>query len=157
MSAPFVRPPAAGSTPEVLQIFTDQVTIKLSSAETGGTYPMLTGLTPPHGGPPLHKHLSDSETFYVLSGEFVFELDGVIHQAGPGSTVHIPAGVTHLYQCVSEEPGEVLLVVQPGGLDDFFIELDALLKAHSEPPMPAIAALHEKFGMELMGPPLAAR
>jgi hypothetical protein len=37
-----------------------------------------------------------------------------------------------------------------------FGELDALLKEPGEPSMPAIAALHERFNMKLMGPPLSA-
>ena len=152
-----VRNQQEQTTPAVLNIFGDLVSIKVASAETGHQYTVISGQTPPLGGPPLHLHVSDSETFYVLDGTFIFELDGEIFNANVGDVVHIQPGVKHLYQNVGAEPGKLLLVVSPGGLDDFFIELDSLLNAHAEPPMPEIAALHAKFKMELLGPPMVAR
>lgn len=152
-----VRKPEEQTTPEILNIFGDLVSIKVSGFETGNQYTVLHGQTPPMGGPPLHVHISDSETFHVLEGTFIFELDGEIVNAVEGDVVHIQPGVKHLYQNVGSEPGRLLLVVAPGGLDDFFVELDALLKAHSEPPMQEIAMLHAKYKMELLGPPMVAR
>ena len=152
-----VRKQEEQTTPAVLNIFGDLVSIKIASLETGNQYTVISGQTPPLGGPPLHLHISDSETFYVLDGTFIFELDGEIINATAGDTVHIQPGVKHLYQNVGSEPGTLLLVVAPGGLDEFFIELDALLRAHAEPPMPEIAELHAKYKMELLGPPMIAR
>jgi quercetin dioxygenase-like cupin family protein len=145
------------TTPAVLNIFGDLVSIKVAGTETGDQYTVISGQTPPLGGPPLHVHLSDSETFYVVEGTFLFELDGVIHHANTGDVVHIQPGVKHLYQNIGTEPGKLLLVVAPAGLDEFFIELDALLRVHAEPPMPEIAGLHARFKMELLGPPMIAR
>lgn len=138
-----------------LNIFGDLVTILISGEDTSGKYAFMHGVTPPKGGPPLHVHLTDSEVFHVLSGEFVFVLDGERREALQGSTVFIPAGVSHQYQNVGEEPGELLLFVEPAGLDDFFIELDALLKAGGAEDMGAIAQLHAKYRMDLQGPPLS--
>lgn len=152
-----VRKSDKQSTANVLNIFGDLVSIKVAGSDTGSQYTVITGQTPPMGGPPLHLHISDSETFYVIDGTFLFELDGEALHATTGDVVHIPAGVKHLYQNVGTEPGHLLLVVAPAGLDEFFIELDSLLKAHTEPPMPEIAALHARFDMELLGPPMAAR
>jgi quercetin dioxygenase-like cupin family protein len=152
-----VRNQQEQTTPAVLNIFGELVSIKVASAETDNQYTVIWGQSPPLGGPPLHLHVSDSETFYVLEGTYIFELDGEIFNANVGDVVHIQPGVKHLYQNVGAEPGKLLLVVSPGGLDDFFIELDSLLNAHAEPPMPEIAALHAKFKMELLGPPMVAR
>lgn len=155
-SQPYTYVPAGMPNERVLNIFGDLVTIKVSGAQTDGKVTVIHGETPPKGGPPLHTHVSDSETFYVVEGEFLFVLDGEKITASAGSTVFIPAGVVHQYQNVGEEFGKLLLVVEPAGLDEFFVELDALLKESEEPNMPAIAALHEKYRMELLGPPLAA-
>lgn len=152
-----VRRQGEQTTPHVLDIFGDLVSIRVAGSETGNQYAVITGETPPQGGPPLHVHLTDAETFYVLEGTFLFELDGETVQAGAGDVVHIPPGVKHLYQNIGSEFGKLLLVVAPAGLDDFFIELDALLKSSAEPPMPKIAELHAKYKMELLGPPMAAR
>ncbi|MFN8353974.1 MAG: cupin domain-containing protein [Spirosomataceae bacterium] len=48
-----------------------------------------------HGGPPLHVHHSFDEFFCVLSGSFVFELDGQRIAAQTGDSVFIPRGVKH--------------------------------------------------------------
>jgi len=156
MHQPFVV--AKGETPKgpTLNIFGDLVTILISGQDTGGKYTFLHGVTPPKGGPPLHVHLEDSEVFHVLSGQFVFVLNGERQEAAEGSTVFIPAGVSHQYQNVGETPGGLLLFVEPAGLDDFFVELDALLKAGGAEDMGAIAQLHAKYRMDLQGPPLSA-
>ena len=91
----------------------------------------------------------------MVDGKFLFVLDGEHHEVGAGSTVFIPAGTRHQYQNIGDVPGNLLIILAPAGLDQFFIELDALLKQSEEPNMPATAALHAKFGMELLGPPLA--
>jgi quercetin dioxygenase-like cupin family protein len=145
------------TTSTVLNIFGDLVSIKVAGNETQGQYTVICGETPPLGGPPLHLHTTDAETFYIVEGTFLFELDGEVIHATSGDIVHIQPGVKHLYQNTGADFGKLLLVVAPAGLDEFFIELDSLLKAHAEPPMPEIAALHAKFNMELLGPPMVAR
>ncbi|MFZ4507802.1 MAG: cupin domain-containing protein [Fimbriimonas sp.] len=144
-----------GNSP--LNIFGNTVTVQVSGADSGGKLAVVHDVTPPLGGPPLHKHLTDTEAFYVLEGSFVFELDGVLRTLGVGESITILPGVVHLYQNVGELPGRMLIVTTPAGLDEFFVELDELLKSSAEPDMPAIAALHGRFGMELLGPPLVAR
>lgn len=157
MSSGLIVSGEATRSEHVLDIFGDQVRIKVSSNETGGAWTVLTSHTPPKGGPPLHSHVVDDEAFYILRGTFAFELDGELKHAVAGDTVYIPAGVRHLYQNVGEETGELLLVVVPGGLDAFFVELDALLRQPGTPDMEAIARLHEAYRMELLGPPMSAR
>jgi quercetin dioxygenase-like cupin family protein len=156
MNEPFVVRADEARVP-VYNIFGDLVSIKVTGSDTGGKYTVMEGVTPPQGGPPLHSHTSDFETFMVLEGKFLFVLNDqeVILEAG--DTVHIPPGVVHQYQNIGDAPGRVFLVVEPAGLDEFFGDLDAVLKASPEPDMPSIAALHGKYRMELLGPPLAAR
>lgn len=156
MSEPFVVRASEARKP-VYNIFGDLVSIKVSGADTGGKYTVMEGVTPPKGGPPLHSHNSDHESFLVLEGRFLFVLNDEEVVAEAGDTVHIPPGVVHQYQNIGDTPGRLSLVVEPAGLDEFFGELDAILKASPEPDMPAIAALHGKYRMELLGPPVAAR
>lgn len=157
MPQPFLVSASDVRVAEPLDIAGDIVSIKVAGKDTDGRYTVMTGWTPPQGGPPLHVHLTDAETFYVLEGTFMFELDGVAHIAETGATVQIPAGVPHLYQNVGDTPGRTVLIVEPAGLDDFFIEFAVLLKTPGGPPMDQVAALHSKFKMELLGPPAASR
>lgn len=157
MHLPFLLSASEARVAEPLNIFGDLVTIKVAGKDTGGKYSVMTGQTPPLGGPPLHVHRDVNETFFILEGKFMFELDGVQHFAEAGTTVHIPPGVQHLYQNVGETVGRSVLIVEPAGLDEFFIELAELLKTPGAPPMDLIATLHDKYGMDLAGPPAAMR
>jgi quercetin dioxygenase-like cupin family protein len=157
MSTPFIIPAETSRSGPPFDIFGNAVTVKVSGKDTGGTFALMQDVTPPLGGPPLHRHVRDREVFSVLEGQFVFELDGVRATAAAGATVFIPPGVAHLYQNVGDQPGHMLIYIEPAGLDAFFSELDALLRASAAPDMPAIAALHGKYGMDLLGPPLSQR
>ena len=157
MSHPYVLSSAESRAGAAFNIFGNSVTVKVSGHDTGGKFALMHDVTPPLGGPPLHRHHTDTEAFNVLEGEFVFELDGSRTAVGPGATVFIPPGVVHLYQNVGDRPGQMLIYIEPAGLDLFFAELDRLLRASAEPDMPAIAGLHQKYGMDLLGPPVSGR
>ena len=157
MSSPFTLSAAESRSGPPLNIFGNAVTVRVSGPDTGGRFALMHDVTPPLGGPPLHRHRTDIEVFSVLEGQFAFELDGVRTTVGPGATIFIPPGVVHLYQNIGAQPGTMLICVEPAGLDAFFAELDRVLRASAQPDMPAIAALHEKFGMDLLGPPVSGR
>ena len=154
---PFAISPENSTNDVVLDIFGDQVTIQVSGDHSDKCLTVIHSVTPPAGGPPLHLHLSETEVFFVIEGSFLFVLDEEPVQVETGGTVFIPPRTRHQYQNVGETPGKLLIILTPAGLDQFFVELDALLKEQSVPDMPAIAALHAKFGMELLGPPLSTR
>lgn len=124
--------------------------------QADGAYTVLYGEADPNIGPPLHRHLSDHEVFHILEGSVLFEIDGQQRIANAGEVVGIPPGEAHRYLVVGETRAKMVLWVQPAGIDEFFIELDAELKRPGPPDMQSIAELHAKYGMELLGPPLSA-
>lgn len=66
------------------------------------------------GGPPLHIHYQDDEVFYVISGEFLFQLEDKIFMGKTGDTVFVPRGLAHTYaNPVDNNPGELLIIHQP--------------------------------------------
>lgn len=117
-----------------------------------------------HGfSPPVHVHHHEDESFYVLSGCFRFEMDGVATIAGPGDSIHIPAGAVHSFVVLSPEGGRVLTMTQ-AGFEDMVREAsrpanDAGLPEQT-PPTPAqrqlLADACRRNGIELLGAPLAA-
>ena len=140
-----------------LQIFADRVWVKLAGADTGGSYAVMEDRTEPQCGPPLHRHHREDEGFYVLEGEFLFEVDGRQVYAGPGSSIFAPRGTAHTFQNVGATSGRMLVMVQPAGLDEFFADLDAATRGMGEPDLSIVVPVFEKHGLELLGPPLAAR
>lgn len=140
-----------------LEIYGDQVRLKLDGNDTGGAYAIFEDVTQPQAGPPLHRHGREDESFYVLEGDYVFEVDGERIHAGPGTAVYAPKGTAHAFQNVGAEPGRLLVMVQPAGLDAFFTDLDAAVRGMRELDLSVVAPIFERHGLELLGPPLSQR
>jgi putative tryptophan/tyrosine transport system substrate-binding protein len=117
--------------------------------QTGGAFGVWRYTSGLPGGPPLHIHRAEDEFFYVVSGEFNFQLGDCITRAPAGSFVFIPKDVVHTFQNVGPEPGVLMGTVHPGGLEGFFQELPG---ADAE----RVKALFKKYHMDVVGPPLAA-
>jgi len=117
--------------------------------QTGGTFGVWRYTSTIPGGPPLHIHRAEDEFFYVLSGEFNFQLGDCIKRAPAGSFVFIPKDVVHTFQHVGPEPGALLGTVHPGGFEGLFQGLPRADEA-------TVRALFKKHGMEVIGPPLEA-
>jgi mannose-6-phosphate isomerase-like protein (cupin superfamily) len=140
-----------------LYILGDSVSVKISSRDTGGAFAVMEAVAPPECGPPLHLHRTQDEWFYILEGNYIFEIDGLQVHAGPGATVFAPRGSRHTFQNIGSTPGRAILTVVPGGLDIFFEELSALVPPDTLPDPATLVPLFERHGLELVGPPLAAR
>ena len=139
-----------------IHVIGNDVTVKISSRDTGGAYAVFEGITLPQNGPPLHMHREQDEWWYILEGEFRFQVDGEEIYAGPGATVFAPRGSRHTFQNIGHEPGRTLTTVVPGGLDLFFEELETVAPRGAVFDPAKMVPLFEKHGMELLGPPLPA-
>jgi mannose-6-phosphate isomerase-like protein (cupin superfamily) len=73
--------------------------------------------TPRSRGPEMHTHENEDDSFYVLDGEFVFEIEDERVTAGPGTFVLVPPGVLHTFANESDEPARMLNVHAPAGFD----------------------------------------
>src|SRR3712207_828234 len=104
----------------------DEVTIKISSENTGGAFAVFEARTLPLHGPPLHLHREQDEWWQILEGEYLFEVDGQEISATAGAVVFAPRGSRHTFQNIGTTPGRMLTAVVPGGLDEFFAELAAV-------------------------------
>jgi mannose-6-phosphate isomerase-like protein (cupin superfamily) len=102
------------------------------------------------GGPARHLHYDQEEWFYILEGEFQFEVGAERFHLQPGESLLAPRKVPHVWAFVGEERGRILVVFLPAGkMEAFFREVT---KANAMPPQdPGLWRAH---GMELLGPPL---
>jgi mannose-6-phosphate isomerase-like protein (cupin superfamily) len=161
MSVPANRPRGAFVMEEAdgkpVHVVGEDVTIKISSRDTGGAFAVFEGRTRPRQGPPLHLHRHQDEWWYVVEGEYRFEVDGQEIYASAGATVFAPRGSRHTFQNVGTAPGHTVTTVVPGGLDLFFEELETVAPRGTVPDTAALLPLFEKHGLELLGPPMAAR
>ncbi len=103
------------------------------------------------GGPAHHLHYDQEEWFYILEGEFLFEVGEQRFRLYPGDSLLAPRRVPHAWAFVGEARGRILIAFLPAGkMEAFFREVT---KANAMPPQdPALWRAH---GMELLGPPLS--
>jgi len=102
------------------------------------------------GGPPLHKHPHQDEMFYVLEGDFIIEVGGKRHTLHAGDSVLAPRNVPHVWACVGEGTGRMLIAFTPAGkMEAFFNKVSATHAPLQD------AALFSDHDMVLLGPPLA--
>jgi len=87
--------------------------------------------------------------FYVLSGDYRFQVGGVETSLAPGGFVFIPAGSAHAFTCETE--GTMLVMFSPGDGEDYFTELAEMFEAGLNS-AENIAALQAKYGMEVVAP-----
>jgi len=140
--------PAGG---EVWPIFGLEIVGKLTSEQTGGDYAVIINTTPPDGGPPLHVHEREDESFYVLEGTYQFTFGDETVTLSEGGMVFLPRGVPHTFRNVGDTPGRLLNTVTPGGFEGFFREIDALPK--NQPLDRAVVAeIAAKYGLTFLPP-----
>ena len=129
--------------------------LKLIANDDAGSVTVMVNTVAAHNGPPLHVHPFE-ESFYILEGSFVFEIDGVAHNATPGDFVHVPGNVPHVFQNTTDRDGRYLILIRPAGIEKFFAECTA--HAISNPnDIAGMNALGENYGVKILGPPIAAR
>jgi quercetin dioxygenase-like cupin family protein len=105
---------------KVLHAFGEEVTILLDGEQTGGRLTLWLETTPPGGGPPLHFHINDDETFHVLEGRVAIFQNSQWHELGPGGSAFVPRGQVHTFKNVGEENSRMILSTIPAGFEHFF-------------------------------------
>jgi quercetin dioxygenase-like cupin family protein len=125
---------------------------KVTKEDSIGSCSIFELVTPPKGGPPRHIHHREDEWYYVLSGEYLFEVENDKYTLPIGASIWAPRDIPHVWANAGTTDGRIILMCQPGGFENFFDEsakgmMDKMTAAQME-------AIAEKYGMEMLGPPL---
>jgi quercetin dioxygenase-like cupin family protein len=128
--------------------------IKISGADTDGDLAVFeqSGLTP-KGGPPLHIHPFQDEWFYVIEGEYLFQVGEDKHQMQSGDTIFLPRNVQHAFVQLTEKGKMIVSYLPAGKMEAFFKVTDAW---SSPPTAEEIAKVFQDHDMKVVGPPLKA-
>ena len=102
---------------------------------------------------PLHVHHNQDEFWYIVDGEFLFQVGDRKIRAKAGDSLFGPRGVPHSPRQISKA-GSLLSVLQPAGtIEEFFRELAKILRKEGGMPSPEqMAQLFRAHGMEIVGP-----
>ena len=128
--------------------------IKISGEDTNGELAVFeqTGQTP-NGGPPLHIHLFQDEWFYVIEGEYLFQVGEERKELKAGDTIFLPRNVQHAFLQRSEKGRMIVSYLPAGKMEDFFKVTN---KWTSPPSKEEVARVFEEHEMKVVGAPLTA-
>ena len=127
--------------------------IKISGKDTENDLAVFeqTGLTP-KGGPPLHIHPNQDEWFYVIEGEYLFQVGDVKYQMKTGDTIFLPRNIQHAFVQLTEKGKMIVSYLPAGKMEDFFAVTDTWT---SPPTKEEIAKIFADHDMKIVGPPLS--
>jgi mannose-6-phosphate isomerase-like protein (cupin superfamily) len=98
------------------------VVIRVSAEDSDGAMTVLEEV-PTMVDTPLHVHSREDELFYIVEGEHVITLGEREFRLGPGEAIFAPRGVPHAQRRVEPGVGRELVVLTPGGFEQFFRDL----------------------------------
>ncbi len=126
--------------------------IKISGKDTENDLAVFeqTGLTP-NGGPPLHIHPFQDEWFYVIEGNYLFQVGDDKYQLKPGDTIFLPRNIQHAFLQLTEK-GKMIVSYLPAGKMEAFFEVTD--KWTSRPTKEEIAIVFADHDMQVVGPML---
>jgi quercetin dioxygenase-like cupin family protein len=126
--------------------------IKISSQDTDGDLAVFeqTGLTP-KGGPPLHIHPNQDEWFYVIDGEYLFQVGEDKYQMKSGDTIFLPRKVQHAFIQLTDIGKMIVSYLPAGKMEEFFAVTD---KWTSPPSKEEISKVFADHDMKIVGPSL---
>ena len=109
-----------------------------------------TGLTL-KGGPPLHIHPNQDEWFYILEGEYVFQVGEDKHSLKSGDTIFLPRNVPHAFIQLSEKGKMIVSFLPAGKMESFFEVTDSWTSPPTKEELSKVFLDHD---MKIVGPPL---
>jgi quercetin dioxygenase-like cupin family protein len=131
------------------------VTPLASAEQTGGLFGLMEGVLVKGDEPPPHVHHGEDESFFVLEGSLTVRVGDEVLSARPGSFVFCPRDIPHLLTLTSEQV-RTLVLVTPGGLESFFVELGEPAPGRAfptnppEPDLERVVALARHYGAEVL-------
>ncbi len=128
---------------------------KVTGQDTRGAIDYFICEVAPHGGPPLHVHHDRDETVHVQRGRFKVRVGEEDYLLEAGGFAYMPMGLPHAFLNLTDQPAELIVTYAPGGGHTFFEELGPATRT-ANPDRAEIAAIFERHGMTLLGPPLSA-
>lgn len=130
------------------------MSLLVTSKETAGRYALLRATERKGLEPPPHTHTKEDEAFLILEGEVVYTVGNQTFQARQGDVMFLPRNIQHSFKILSEKL-ETLILLTPGGLENYFVEMSKPAEKLQLPPMPQgppdikkLVATASKYGVK---------
>lgn len=126
--------------------------VKISAKDTDGELSVFEYVGYQKTGPSLHVHLYQDEIFYVVEGEYLFQVGTERSTLKAGDTIFLPRNIPHTWLQLTDR-GKLIYFLNPAGkMEEFF---KSVSEAKAPPTPEAIEKLHLEHGMKVIGPPLS--
>jgi quercetin dioxygenase-like cupin family protein len=114
-------PAPAGMQPLTVHLVGNLLTFRARSGDTDNGFSLIDVLTAPGQGSPPHRQ-EDSESFFILDGEYDITLDGETRRCRTGDFLHVRPGQAHVFRNPGDRPARMLIINTPAGLHEGFFE-----------------------------------
>lgn len=142
--APYVRTAEPGVSHHFLgHLFT----YLAEGHETGGLLTALEVVVRKGLEPPPHIHTREDEYYYVLDGVFTFAVGDETFEAGPGTFMSLPRGVSHTFT-VEADGARALVLATPGGMEAVFRHFSTPADELVLPPVPEVLPFEEMIAVD---------
>jgi quercetin dioxygenase-like cupin family protein len=130
------------------------MSLLVKSNQTGGRYALLRATERRGLEPPPHTHTREDETFLILGGEVVYTVGDQTFEAKEGDVMLLPRNIQHSFKIQSEKL-ETLMLLTPGGFENYFVEMSLPAEKLTLPPLPQgppdiskLVAVASKYGIQ---------
>jgi quercetin dioxygenase-like cupin family protein len=95
----------------------EEAEVKLTSSQTDGRFTLQDEVWHPGFDVKPHFHKEHAETFYVMSGQIEWTVNGKTQLMTAGDVVFIPPKAIHSVHVVGTTDAHILFISQPGGFE----------------------------------------
>jgi len=128
--------------------------LKISAKDTAGQLSVFEYIGMEKTGPALHVHLEQDEVFYVVAGEYLFQLGDQRYELSEGDTIFLPRNIPHTWIQTSGR-GKLVYFLQPAfKMEEFFQAMTDIGRPPTAEEAQKISLAH---GIKLVGPPLTLK
>ena len=130
--------------------------ILIDGAATDGMFSLLLNIHPPGNATPPHRHETDAELVFMLSGSLQLETDGHTRDLQPGECATLPPRRPHRIANRSAEPAISVMVCAPAGFENFVRQAGepaqpgAVPKSATDRDRARLATLAQVYGIDLL-------
>jgi quercetin dioxygenase-like cupin family protein len=103
--------------------------------ETGGRHALMRVVVNRGAEPPAHTHSREDESYFILNGNIRYTVGEDLITVNSGEYVYLPKGIPHKFELISEQ-AEVLMLINPAGLDQWFWDNSVPAPQGNQLPMP---------------------
>lgn len=128
----------------------DLYTFLATGEETKQLFSLFNFDVPPGGGPDLHVHGREAESFFILQGELTVQMGDRNNSmvATPGTFIYLPKGRPHSFINRTTTLVRTLSLTTPAGLENLFADLGMPVTDRTAPPPPITEEDLRRFAQE---------